>query len=153
MPTPYRESRVIEFASEQMFDLVADVERYPEFLPLMRRAVIVGRSTNAYETQQTLALGVLEHSFRTRTELDRPHGIRVTSEDRSFSRFEIQWSFAPAPEGRCRVDFTLDYAVRSLWLKPLGEMLIAPMAMTMVDAFVARARKLNAGGDASPGSS
>lgn len=142
---PYRESRLIEIPGERLFDLVADVERYPEFLPLMRQAVIVARSENAYETQQTLAVGLLAHRFRTRTELDRPRAIRVTSTDRAFSRFEILWSFAPTPDGRCQVEFSLDYAVRSLWLRPLGDMLITPMAMTMVDAFVSRARKLDTG--------
>lgn len=141
---PHRESRVVAITAERLFDLVADVERYPEFLPLMRDAVVVGRSENAYETQQTLALGLLVHRFRTRTELDRPRAIRVTSADRAFSRFEILWSFSPTPEGHCRVDFSLDYEVRSLWLKPVGDVLIAPMALTMVDAFVTRARKLDA---------
>lgn len=139
---PYRESRVVEIAGERLFDLVADVERYPEFLPLMARAKIVDRATNAYETEQTLALGLLGHSFRTRTELERPHAIRVNSADPAFSRFEILWSFAPTPEGHCRVDFSLDYEIRWFWLKPLGEMLLSPMAQTMVEAFVARARKL-----------
>lgn len=146
---PHRESRVVAVPAERLFELVADVERYPEFLPLMRDATIVGRSENAYETQQTLALGLLVHRFRTRTELNRPRAIRVTSNDRAFSRFEILWSFSPTPEGDCRVDFSLDYEVRSFWLKPVGDMLIGPMALTMVDAFVTRARKLGAAGDPS----
>ena len=58
MLMPYRERRVIAVSSEQMFDLVADVERYPEFLPLMRKARMVRCDASAYETQQTLALGV-----------------------------------------------------------------------------------------------
>ncbi len=144
--TPHRESRVVAVPGERLFDLVADVERYPEFLPLMRNAKIVSRDPNAYETQQTLALGLLVHRFRTRTELNRPHSIRVTSADRVFRRFEIQWLFTPTPEGHCRVDFAFDCEVRSLWLKPLGDVLIAPMALTMVDAFVTRARKLDAAG-------
>lgn len=142
MLTPHRESRLVAVSAERLFDLVADVERYPEFLPLMRKAVIVGRSENAYETEQTLALGLLEHRFRTRTELDRPHAIRVSSSDRAFSRFEIRWAFTATPEGHCQVDFSLDFAIRSLLLKPIGDALLAPMALTMVDAFVARARKL-----------
>ena len=148
--TPHRESRVVAISAERLFDLVADVERYPEFLPLMRSAVIVGRGENAYETEQTLALGLLAHRFRTRTELDRPHAIRVTSTDRAFSRFEILWSFSPTPDGQCRVDFALDYEVRSFWLRPLGDVLIAPMALTMVDAFVTRARELDAAEGSSP---
>ena len=66
----HRESRAIALPPEWLFDIVADVERYPEFLPLMRAARIVRRYPKAYETEQTLALGLLLHRFRTRTELD-----------------------------------------------------------------------------------
>ncbi|MCC9000323.1 MAG: type II toxin-antitoxin system RatA family toxin [Candidatus Contendobacter sp.] len=141
--TPYRASRVIAVSGEQIFDLVADVERYPEFLPLMREALIVRRDANAYETQQTLALGLLIYRFRTRTELNRPHSIRVTSADWAFRRFNIDWSFTPTPEGQCRVDVVLDCAIRALWMNPLGDVLVAQMGLTMVDAFVTRVRQLN----------
>lgn len=143
MLIPYRERRVIAVSSEQMFDLVADVERYPEFLPLMRKARIVRSAADAYETQQTLAMGLLIYPFRTRTELNRPHAIRVTSADWAFRRFEIGWSFTPAPEGHCCVDFALDCEIRALWLNPFNDVLIAQMGLTMVDAFVQRARQLN----------
>lgn len=143
MPIPYRVSRVITVSDEQMFDLVADVERYPEFLPLMRKALIVRREAGAYETQQSLALGLLIYSFRTRTELDRPRAIHVVSTDWAFRRFEIDWSFAPTREGHCRVDFALDCQIRSLWLNPFGDVLVAQMGLAMVDAFTKRARGLN----------
>ncbi len=116
----HRENHVVAFSNERMFDLVADVERYPEFLPLMRKATIVRRHASGYETEQTLALGPLSHRFRTRTELDMPRSIVVTSADRAFRRFDIRWSFTPTSEGCCRIDFTLDCEVRSIWLKPLG---------------------------------
>ena len=60
----HRESRVVAVSVERMFDLVADVERYPEFLPLMRGAKIVRRHERAYETEQVLALGRLGWSLR-----------------------------------------------------------------------------------------
>lgn len=141
--TPYRASRVIAVSGEQIFDLVADVERYPEFLPLMQKALIVRRDASGYETQQTMALGVLIYRFRTRTELNRPHSIRVTSADGAFRRFKIDWSFTPTPEGQCRVDIILDCAIRALWLNPFGNVLVAQMGLTMVDAFATRARQLN----------
>ncbi|MDS4040257.1 MAG: type II toxin-antitoxin system RatA family toxin [Candidatus Competibacter sp.] len=146
LETSHRESRVVTVSAERMFDLVADVERYPEFLPLMRKATVVRRDASAYETEQELALGLLAYRFRTRTKLDRPRSIIVTSADRNFRRFDIRWSFAPTPEGHCRIEFTLDCEVRSFWLKPLGDALVAQMALTMVNAFVARARKLDAAG-------
>ncbi|RUQ27941.1 MAG: type II toxin-antitoxin system RatA family toxin [Candidatus Competibacteraceae bacterium] len=140
--TSHRESRVVAIAAEGLFDLVADVERYPEFIPLMREARIIQRYDRGYETEQVLALGLLERRFRTRTELDPPRSIVVTSADRIFRRFDILWSFAPVSEGQCRIDFALDCEVRSIWLKPIGDALVGPMALTMVNAFVQRARKI-----------
>jgi coenzyme Q-binding protein COQ10 len=143
MRIPYRECRVIAVSSEQMFDLIADVERYPEFLPLMQKAQIVRRDAHAYETQQTMALGVLIYRFRTRTELDRPHTIRVTSADWAFRRFEIGWSMTSTPEGLCSVNFAFDCEIRAFWLNPFSEVFIAQIGSTMVDAFVKRAHQLS----------
>ena len=149
LKTSHRESRVVDVSIERMFDLVADVERYPEFLPLMREATVIRRCASEYETEQVLALGLLAYRFRTRTALNPPGSIIVTSADRNFRRFDIRWSFAPAPEGRCQVDFALDCEVGSIWLKPLGDVLVGQMALTMVNAFATRARKLEADGKSS----
>ncbi|WP_291993252.1 type II toxin-antitoxin system RatA family toxin [Candidatus Accumulibacter sp. ACC003] len=138
----HRESRTIALSPEWLFDVVADVERYPEFVPLMLEAKIVQRDDNAYETEQRLALGLLTHRFRTRTELDRPRRIQVVSDDRSFCRFDIRWVFTPLPDDQCHVDFALDCETRSLFLMPVIELLVLPMAKSMVGAFEARAHAL-----------
>ena len=140
----HRESRAIALSPEWLFDVVADVERYPEFVPLMLDAKIVHRDDDAYETEQRLALGLLMHRFRTRTELDRPRQITVLSDDRSFCRFDIRWTFSPLADDHCHVDFALDCETRSLWLMPVIQLLILPMATTMVSAFEARAHALAA---------
>lgn len=139
----HRESRIVAVTAERMFDLVADVERYPEFLPLMRKATIIRRHAEAYETEQVLALGLIQHRFLTRTELRRPTSIIVTSADRSFSRFEVRWLFTPTSEDFCQTDFALDCQARSLLLSPL-ERLIAQMAEVMVSAFIAQAHRCEA---------
>ena len=146
----HRESRAIALPPEWLFDIVADVERYPEFLPLMRAAKIVRRYPKAYETEQTLALGLLLHRFRTRTELDRPSSIAIVSDDRSFCRFDVRWAFAPLADDHCHVNFALDCATRSLFLRPVVEMLILPMAASMVTAFEARAHALAAKAGSAP---
>ncbi|HRD92645.1 type II toxin-antitoxin system RatA family toxin [Accumulibacter sp.] len=140
----HRESRAIALSPEWLFDVVADVERYPEFVPLMLDAKIVHRGDDAYETEQRLALGLLMHRFRTRTELERPRQITVLSDDRSFCRFDIRWTFSPLADDHCHVDFALDCETRSLWLMPVIQLLILPMATTMVSAFEARAHALAA---------
>ncbi|HRF63331.1 MAG TPA: type II toxin-antitoxin system RatA family toxin [Candidatus Competibacter sp.] len=146
----HRESRVVATSVERMFDLVADVERYPEFLPLMRGATVVRRHANVYETEQILALGLLSYRLFTRTELDRPHTIVVTSADPNFRRFDIRWAFAPTPEGFCHTEFALDCEVRSLWLKPIGDALVLQMAAMMVNAFATRARRLESAAKSLP---
>jgi ribosome-associated toxin RatA of RatAB toxin-antitoxin module len=90
---------------------------------------------------------VLTHRFRTYTELDRPHAISVVSDDRAFGRFDIRWAFAVRGDNHCHVDFSLDCVARSLLLRPVIEMLILPMASSMVSAFEARAHALAAKGD------
>lgn len=138
----HRESRTIGRPPEEIFDIVADVERYPEFVPLIREARVFNRVEDRYETEQSLALGLLTHRFRTRTELIRPHGITVVSGDRAFCRFDIRWQFAALGEDNCHVDFTLDCESPSFFLIPVIQLLVLPMAASMVDAFEARAHAL-----------
>lgn len=138
----HRESRAIARSPELLFDIVADVERYPEFLPLIRDARIIRRHETAYETEQSLALGLMRHRFRTRTELDRPRAITVVSSDRSFCRFDIRWAFSPLGDQHCHVDFTLNCETRSIFLMPVIQLLILPMATSMVAAFEARSHAL-----------
>lgn len=142
--TSHRENRIVAVSAERLFDVVADVERYPEFVPLMQQATVVRRSARAYETEQVLTLGLLVYRWRTHTELDPPRSIHVTTADPNFQYLLIRWSFAPEPDGQCRVDFELDCAVRWFWFKPLGDAVVARMALTTVDAFVTRARSLEA---------
>lgn len=144
----HRESRAIALSPGWLFDVVADVERYPEFLPLIREARIVARDEDTYETEQSLALGLLTHRFRTRTELMRPGAIVVVSDDRAFCRFDIRWTFSPLGDNHCHVDFALDCTTRSPFLMPVIQMLVLPMATGMVTAFEGRAHALatNAGG-------
>lgn len=137
----HRESRDLDVPVERMFDLVADVERYPEFLPLMREARIVGHFDGGYETEQTLALGPLTHRFRTRTQLDRPRSIVVTSDDGIFCLFDIRWLLTRTAARRCCVDLVLNCEFRSMLLQSLGDLLVGQMALTMVNAFSMRARE------------
>lgn len=138
----HRQSRTIALPTAQLFDLIADVERYPEFLPLWRGARIVRHDDDGYETEQTVGFGPFLQRFVTRTQLDRPREITVTSTDATFDRFEIRWRLTPRDEGTCAVDFTLDCDVHTPWLRPYVEMMMAPTAATMVDAFQARAREI-----------
>src|SRR5829696_10075919 len=120
MPT-FRTNRTVKHTPDQMFTLVADVERYPEFLPLCEDLRIMRRvqSGEGIETLvATMAVGykAIQESFTTRVTLDRPR-LRITVEyvDGPFQYLENRWSFRETPGG-CDVEFYINYEFKSFAL-------------------------------------
>jgi coenzyme Q-binding protein COQ10 len=138
--TTHNETRLIAAPRETLFDLVADVERYPEFLPLWSNVRVFRRRGSIYYTEQEVGFGPIRQRFHTRTALMRPERIEVGSTDPNFRAFHINWDFAEAPEG-CRVDIALRWEVRSWLLQRAIDMVLAETARNMVDAFERRARR------------
>jgi coenzyme Q-binding protein COQ10 len=136
--TVHRDSGFISAPCDEVFDLVADVERYPEFLSLWRAARVYHREGDVYFTEQEVGLGPIRERFRTRTALFRPTRIEVTSEDTLFRAFEIRWHFAPVRSG-CRASIGLLWETRSRPLQKAIDLLLPGVARSMVDAFRARA--------------
>lgn len=138
--TLHADSRTLNAPLEGVFDLVADVESYPEFLPMWREARIVEQeSAEIYHTEQVVGVGPIEQRFRTRTILFRPTHIEVTSADPLFRTFFIRWDFAPALGG-CRIGITLDWEVSSRTMQRAIAMLLPGVASTMIEAFERRAK-------------
>lgn len=102
MPT-FSLSRELPFRAEQVFELVADVERYPEFVPGWHSAVIIRRHGGAYITEQAIGWALREWRFRTKTILNRPVAIEVTGIDGTFRQFELNWSFLVVARERCAI--------------------------------------------------
>jgi len=136
--TTHRETRFISASVDLVFDLVADVERYPEFLSLWRQARVYQREGDVYLTDQEIGLGPIRERFRTRTELSRPARIDVTSDDALFRAFHICWNFQPLRSG-CRTSIALTWEVRSRRLQRTIDLLLPTVARTMVGAFQRRA--------------
>jgi coenzyme Q-binding protein COQ10 len=139
--TIHTDSRIAVAPLETVFDLVADVERYPEFLPLWRDAQVLGRNGSVYDTEQTVGLGPITKKFRTRTVLNRPTHIEVSSTDQIFRTFFIRWDFATVGRG-CRISIALAWDVKSRQLQGAIDQLLPGVARTMVEAFENRARLL-----------
>lgn len=140
--TTYRELRDIAAPRDLIFDLVADVERYPEFLPLWNEARIFrNRGADVYFTEQEVGLGPVRQRFYTRTALVRPVRIDITSNDPNFRNFHIEWDFADRPKG-CRVRIGLSWKVRSWLMQRAIDLVLPDTAKTMVDAFENRAREV-----------
>jgi coenzyme Q-binding protein COQ10 len=138
----YRVERLFVHRPEQVFDLVADVERYPEFLRWWKAARVRKRESDAYYTDQTLGLGPIRATFGSKTILRRPERINVTSNEAPFRHFRLSWVFEPQPEARCRVILVTEFELRSLLLQRLLDRVAPLVAANIIAAFEARAALL-----------
>jgi coenzyme Q-binding protein COQ10 len=111
--------RRVQHSAENMFDLVADVERYPEFVPLCRDLKV--RQRDAAEegvevivADMSVAYKLVREAFRSRVTLDRPKlQILVEYLEGPFSHLENRWTFHPSGPKACEVEFFIDYQFRS----------------------------------------
>ena len=147
----HTETRHLPYSPEQMFDLVADVKRYAEFLPWVS-AMRVRRDTST-ETLADMVVGFkgLRETFTSRVDKARPDHIRVDYVDGPLKYLRNEWRFRPAPGG-CDVDFTVDFAFKNRVFELLAGQVFAAALRRMIGAFEERAAVLY-GKEASGGSS
>jgi coenzyme Q-binding protein COQ10 len=118
----FSSSRRVKHAAAEMFDLVADVERYPEFVPLCRALTVRERipgheGVEVVLADMTVAYKLISESFTSRVTLDRPNlQISVEYLKGPFRRLENRWSFRPIAERACEVEFFISYEFRSRML-------------------------------------
>ncbi len=138
MPT-HAERKLLAYRPEQLFDLVADVGRYPEFLPWCTAARVRTRTETELVADLTIGFGPFCESFTSRVALDRPGGrIRVAYENGPFRYLNNAWTFLPDPRG-CQVDFFVDFEFRSRLLQAAIGVVFNEAVRRMVNAFQRRA--------------
>ena len=140
MPT-HAEKKILRYSPEQMFDLVADVRRYPEFLPWCVGARILSQNEGELVADLTIGFKMFRETFRSRVTLERPHHIHVAYENGPFRYLNNHWRFTPAPQG-CEVDFFVDFEFRSRILQMAIGVVFNEAVRLMVRAFERRAMAL-----------
>ncbi len=149
MPT-HAEKRVVPFTPEQMFDLVADVERYPEFLPWCVAARVRKRDGDTLVADLVIGFKVFRERFTTRDVFDRPRRIDVSYSEGPFKYLNNHWVFAPRGDGACLIDFYIDFEFRSRLMQRMMGVLFNEAVRIMVSAFEKRARAMYGGRADSP---
>ena len=140
MPT-HAEQRVLPYTPEQIYALVADVERYPEFLPWCVGARIRERGPDLIVADLMIGFRMFRERFTSRVNLSPPRRIDVAYTEGPFRYLTNHWIFEPAPGG-CRVDFFVDFEFKSRILQKVIEMLFGEAVRRMVAAFEGRAQQL-----------
>jgi coenzyme Q-binding protein COQ10 len=140
MPT-HAEHKIVPYRAEQLFDLVADVGKYPLFLPWCAAARVRSRTETELVADLTIGFGPFRESFTSRVQLDRPHLVQVKYENGPFRYLNNNWKFTPDPRG-CRVDFFVDFEFRSRLLQGAIGVVFNQAVSAMVNAFLKRARAI-----------
>jgi coenzyme Q-binding protein COQ10 len=140
MPT-HAEKKVLPYTQAQLFDLVADIERYPEFLPWCVGARIRERKGDEILGDLLIGYKMVRERFTSRVVLSRPDRIDVSYSEGPFKYLTNHWLFIPQEEG-CLIDFYVDFEFRSRFLQGIVKVLFNEAVKRMVGAFEARAHAL-----------
>jgi coenzyme Q-binding protein COQ10 len=146
MPSFSTERRV-PHSAEEMFDLVADVESYPRFLPLCESLVVRGRREQAGKVtlvaDMTVAYKIIRETFTSRVTLDRKNlAIQASYLEGPFRHLDNRWTFEPLGDHECLVRFSIDYEFRSRGLAILMGAMFDRAFRKFTEAFEARADEI-----------
>jgi coenzyme Q-binding protein COQ10 len=140
--------RRVNHSASDMFNLVADVERYPEFVPLCS-ALKVRQRTEAEDgvetvvADMTVSFKLVRESFRSRVTLDKPKlQILVEYLQGPFSHMQNRWTFKPTGEQSCEIEFYIDYEFRSRMLGMLMGSMFDAAFRRFATAFETRADRV-----------
>ena len=144
--TSYTEKKLVPYSPAQLFALVADVAKYPSFLPWCVGARIRSHIGNDLVADLTIGFGPFRESFTSRVTLSPPDAtgaseINVAYENGPFKYLHNRWHFAPHPEG-CMVDFYVDFEFRNFILQKAIGAVFTEAVHRMVNAFLRRARAI-----------
>jgi coenzyme Q-binding protein COQ10 len=140
--------RRVRHSAADMFDLVADVERYPEFVPLCRALKVrqrsqAGEGVEVVVADMTVSFKLVRETFRSRITLDKPKlQILVEYLQGPFSHMQNRWVFKPAGEDVCDVEFFIDYEFKSRALGMLMGAMFDATFRRFSAAFEARADRV-----------
>lgn len=141
MPT-HAERRILPYTPEQMYRLVADIERYPEFLPWCIASRIRRREGEVIYADLMIGFKMIRERFTSKVTLSPPGRIDVSYAEGPFHYLNNHWIFLPTEEGGCLIDFFVDFEFRSKMLQKIMGVLFNEAVRRMVTAFEARAVQL-----------
>jgi coenzyme Q-binding protein COQ10 len=137
----HRETQFSPYSPEQLFDLVADIEKYPQFLPWCRAARVIERKEGEMLAELIISFMHLTERYTSRVVLNRPHSIDVNMTEGPFEHLVNQWRFKPK-DGGTEIEFFIDFKFRSRILEKMIGPLFSKATDKMTTAFQARARQI-----------
>ncbi len=137
----HAETRRLPWTAEQMFDLVADIGRYPEFLPWVQGMRIRSKDGAVIVADMIVGFRMVRERFTSRVTLQRPMRLHVDYIDGPLKHLKNDWHFRNVPGG-CEIDFSVDFEFRNKMFERLAGMFFGEAFKRMVGAFETRAAEI-----------
>jgi len=144
--TTHAERRKLPYRPDQLFDLVADVEKYPEFLPWCLASRITRREGNVFYADLVIGYKMVREKFSSRVTALRPDHIHVEYLSGPMKYLSNHWRFIQEADGGCTIDFYVDFEFKNKIFQNLIGVFFNEAVKRMVRAFEDRAKSLYGGG-------
>ena len=140
----YSNSIILPFSAKQLFEIVIDVEKYPDFLPWCSSAKIVKKNDdNNFDAELTVGYKAIEEKYISRIEAEYEKKINSKAISGPFKSLDSYWYFKKIDKNKCKVDFMIEYKFKSFFLDKVMGGLFKRATMKMLEAFEHRARNLH----------
>ncbi len=140
--TIVQKSALVKYSAQQMFDLVNDIEAYPQFLPWCSGSRIIKRDHNIVEAELLISKGGFKKSFSTRNKVDSCGKITVSLLDGPFSYLEGVWNFMPLREDASKISLDLEFEMSGKLASLAFGAVFNQICNTMVSSFTNRAKQI-----------
>jgi len=140
-----QKSALVKFSAQQMFDLVDDIESYPQFLPWCSGSKILKREGDIVEGQIDIAKAGFHKSFTTRNRIDRGGKIQISLLDGPFKSLEGFWTFMPLREDASKISLDLEFEISGVLANLAFGPVFNQICNTMVTSFTQRAKAIYGG--------
>jgi len=137
-------SALVNFSTEQMFNLVDDIESYQSFVPFCKSSKILSRTGNQVTAELLVAKSGIAKSFSTRNLLDKPHSIEMSLVDGPFSQLSGGWTFTSLSESACKIELDLEFEFSNKLATLAFAKIFNLLIESMVSAFTKRAEQVYA---------
>ena len=141
MPS-HSETRVLPYSAEQLFDLVMDIEKYPEFLPWCVGARVNSREKNEVHADVIVGYKMFREKFSSRVHCIRPDAIEVEYLKGPMRHLHNKWVFSSLKKGKCQVDFYVDFSLKTKLFEGLVDQFFQRALVKMISAFEQRAKDI-----------
>ena len=138
--TYYEVERDLEYSDKNIFDLICDIEKYPEFLPWCKNSNIYNKKDNEFYSDITVGFNLVNETFTSKVIFDYPQRVISTATSGPFQTMINKWSIKPLGKNKCQVSLKIEYEFKSIILKNLIGKFFEQATEKMITAFEKRAK-------------